>query len=148
MNDAKRQFADRLRAAMEAAGYTAKPSVLEREFNLRWYGKPMTLHGVRRWLLGEAIPGQDKIVALAEWLGISPQVLRYGTEVDRRIEERNIRLEEAIRYHEREVFNAYLSLPQTERRAVREIILALASKGKVTPDDRRDAGGLPASALK
>lgn len=128
-NDAKRQFADRLRAAMNAAGYTAKPSVLEREFNLRWHGRPMTLHGVRRWLLGEAIPGQDKIVALAEWLGISPQVLRYGTEVDSRIEESNMRLDEAIRYQEREVFNAYLSLPQTERRAVREIILALASKG-------------------
>lgn len=127
--DAKRQFAYRLRAAMEAAGYTVKPSVLEREFNLRWYGRPMTLHGVRRWLLGEAIPGQDKIVALAEWLGISPQALRYGTEVDGRIEERNMRLDEAIRYQEREVFNAYLSLPQTERRAVREIILALASKG-------------------
>lgn len=130
-DDAKRQFAHRLRAAMEAAGYTAKPAVLEREFNLRWYGKPMTLHGVRRWLLGEAIPGQDKIVALAEWLGISPQALRFGTEVDSRIEERKMRLDEAIRYQEREVFNAYLSLPQTERRAVREIILALASKGEV-----------------
>lgn len=133
-DDPKRQFAHRLRTAMEAAGYIAKPSVLEREFNLHWYGKPMTLHGVRRWLLGEAIPGQDKIVALAEWLGISPQALRYGTEVDRRIEERNTRLDEAIRYQEREVFTAYLSLPQTERRAVREIILALASKGGVSPE--------------
>lgn len=128
MNDAKRQFADRLRAAMGAAGYVAKPAVLEREFNLRWYGKPMTLHGVRRWLLGEAVPGQDKIVTLAEWLGIAPHVLRYGVEVEQRIEERNARLDEAIRYQEREVFNAYLSLPQTQRRAVREIILALAAK--------------------
>ena len=33
---------------MAAAGYEAKPAVLEREFNMRHWGKPMTLHGVRR----------------------------------------------------------------------------------------------------
>ncbi len=129
MSDAKRQFADRLRAAMDKAGYPPKPALLEREFNLRWYGRPMTLHGVRRWLLGEAIPGQEKIVTLAEWLGISPQILRYGAEVEQRIEERAARWEEAIRYQERDVIKAYLSLPQPQRKAVREIILALASKG-------------------
>ena len=129
MSDVKRQFADRLRAAMDKAGYPPKPALLEREFNLRWYGRPMTLHGVRRWLLGEAIPGQEKIVTLAEWLGVSPQILRYGAEVEQRIEERAARWEEAIRYQEREVITAYLSLPQDQRKAVREIILALASKG-------------------
>ncbi len=129
MSDAKRQFADRLRAAMDKAGYPPKPALLEREFNLRWYGRPMTLHGVRRWLLGEAIPGQEKIVTLAEWLGISPQILSYGAEVEQRIEERAARWEEAIRYQERDVIKAYLSLPQPQRKAVREIILALASKG-------------------
>lgn len=129
MSDVKRQFADRLRAAMDKAGYPPKPALLEREFNLRWYGRPMTLHGVRRWLLGEAIPGQEKIVTLAEWLGVSPQILRYGAEVEQRIEERAARWEEAIRYQEREVITAYLSLPQAQRKAVREIILALASKG-------------------
>lgn len=114
---------------MEKAGYPPKPALLEREFNLRWYGRPMTLHGVRRWLRGEAIPGQDKIVALGEWLGVSPQILRYGAEVEQRIEERAARWEDAIRYQEREVITAYLSLPQAQRKAVREIILALASKG-------------------
>lgn len=128
MSDVKRQFADRLRAAMDKAGYPPKPALLEREFNLRWYGRPMTLHGVRRWLLGEAIPGQEKIVTLAEWLGVSPQILRYGAEVEQRIEERAARWEEAIRYQEREVITAYLSLPQAQRKAVREIILALAAK--------------------
>ena len=48
MQDAKQRFAQKLRNAMLAAGYEAKPSVLEREFNIRHWGKPMTLHGVRR----------------------------------------------------------------------------------------------------
>jgi len=34
MDNASKKFAERLRAAMTAAGYEAKPSVLEREFNL------------------------------------------------------------------------------------------------------------------
>ena len=128
MNDAKHQFADRLRAAMEKAGYPPRPAVLEREFNLRWYGRPMTLHGVRRWLVGEAIPAQDKILTLAEWLGISPHILRYGAEIEHRIEERNARWEQALQYQERAVINAYLNLPLVQRKAVREIILALAAR--------------------
>jgi len=52
MKNAKIEFATRLREAMEAAGFVAKPAVLEREFNLRYWGKPITLHGVRRWLRG------------------------------------------------------------------------------------------------
>lgn len=113
---------------MENAGYPPKPAVLEREFNLRWHGKPMTLHGVRRWLLGETIPGQEKILVLAEWLGISPQLLRYGAEVEQRIEERNAKWVQAIQYQEREVIAAYLSLPQIQRKAIREIIMALKEK--------------------
>ena len=113
---------------MEKAGYPPRPAVLEREFNLRWYGRPMTLHGVRRWLLGEAIPAQDKILTLAEWLGISPHILRYGAEIEHRIEERNARWEQALQYQERAVINAYLNLPLVQRKAVREIILALAAR--------------------
>ena len=52
MTNAKQQFAARLKKAMETAGYDAKPAVLEREFNQRYMGSPLTLHGVRRWLMG------------------------------------------------------------------------------------------------
>ena len=128
MENAKRHFATRLREAMELAGYDPKPAVLEREFNLRWHGKPMTLHGVRRWLLGEAIPGQDKVVTLAEWLGVSPQSLRYGGEAERRVEERTSWWDEVFRSQERDVVAAYLELPQEQRQALRKIILALADR--------------------
>ena len=66
MENAKTQFADRLREAMTAAGYEPKPAVLEREFNTRYWGPPMTLHGVRRWLRGETLPSQEKLLVLAE----------------------------------------------------------------------------------
>lgn len=60
MNPSKQDFAQRPIAAMQAMGLDPKPAVLEREFNQRYWGKAMTLHGVRRWLLGETMPSHDK----------------------------------------------------------------------------------------
>ena len=126
MEEAKTLFAQRLRSAMEAAGYAAKPAVLEREFNTRYWGKPMTLHGVRRWLVGETLPSQDKLVVLAEWLGVQPQDLRYGAELPHRVEERRARWDAGVGYEEREVFEAFLRLPVPQRRVVRDLILTYA----------------------
>ena len=124
MEKSSEKFAKRLRAAMQAAGYEPKPAILEREFNLRYMGKPMTLHGVRRWLLGESLPKQDKVLVLAEWLRVPPQQLRYGVEVEQRIEQQRARWDEGIGYQEREVFEAFLSLPAPQRKVVREVIQA------------------------
>lgn len=126
MEKASEQFAERLRAAMEAAGYEARPSVLEREYNLRCWGKPMTLHGVRRWLLGQTIPKQDKMIVLAEWLGVSPQQLRFGTELDAKIEKRQSLWVDAVHHHERETFEMFLNLPAAQRKIVKEVIMAFS----------------------
>ncbi|MBN8765740.1 MAG: DNA-binding protein [Thiobacillus sp. SCN 64-317] len=131
MDNASKKFAERLRAAMTAAGYEAKPSVLEREFNLHYMGKPMTLHGVRRWLLGESLPRQDKLEALALWLGVSPQILRYGAEIEDRVRAKQKRWDEGIGYQEREVFEAFLRLPVAQRKVVREVILAFVKADEV-----------------
>jgi hypothetical protein len=126
MSETARAFAQRLRAAMEQAGYPPRPSVLEREFNTRYWGKPMTLHGVRRWLLGETMPSNEKIKVLAEWLGQSPQDLGFGEEVTSKVEERASRWGPAFGYQERELMEAFLALPVTQRRLVREVILTFA----------------------
>jgi transcriptional regulator with XRE-family HTH domain len=126
MENAKAQFAQRLREAMAAAGYEAKPAVLEREFNLRYWGKAMTLHGVRRWLRGETLPSQDKLLVLAEWLQVPPQQLRYGAEIEMKVRERRARWETALGYQDREMIEAYLRIPPPQRKALREVILAVA----------------------
>ena len=66
MNE-KAEFAQRLRDAMTRAGYELRPMVLEREFNTRYWGRSVTLQGVRRWLRGEAIPSQEKLQVLADY---------------------------------------------------------------------------------
>lgn len=126
MENAKLQFAERLRDAMTAAGYEAKPAVLEREFNTRYWGKPMTLHGVRRWLRGETLPSQEKLLVLAEWLGVPPQQLRFGSEVAQRVQQRRARWDSGVGYQDRDIFEAFLKLPVPQRRLIREVILTFA----------------------
>ena len=126
MENAKTQFADRLREAMRAAGYEPRPVVLEREFNTRYWGKSMTLHGVRRWLRGETLPTQEKLLVLAEWLGVPPQQLRFGSEVTQRVQQRRARWDSGIGYEDRDIFEAFLKLPVPQRKVIREVILTFA----------------------
>lgn len=131
MDKTKQNFAKRLKDAMEAAGYEARPAVLERNFNLHYFGKPMSLHGVRRWLLGETLPPQDKLIALAQWLRVPPDQLRYGEEIKAEIEQARQRWDEAISHQERETFEAFLNLPAPQRKVVREVILAFSKAAGV-----------------
>ncbi|KAF1044137.1 XRE family transcriptional regulator [Xylophilus sp.] len=127
MQDQKQQFAQKLRAAMEAAGYEPRPAVLEREFNIRHWGKPMTLHGVRRWLRGETVPDHRKLLTLSQWLQIPVQDLAYGGDGRHRVGERAPAPWNAgLGYQDRELFETYLRLPVPQRRVVREVILAMA----------------------
>lgn len=126
MQDAKKQFAQQLRQAMLAAGYPARPSVLEREFNTRHWGKPMSLHGVRRWLQGETMPDFKKLETLSKWLGVPVQQLGSGEALAHRAEQRRARWDSGIGYEDRDVFEAYLKLPVPQRRLIRETILTFA----------------------
>lgn len=126
MDKSRQKFAQRLIAALQAAGYEPKPAILEREFNQRHFGKPMSLHGVRRWLLGEVIPTFDKIETLSTWLNVTPQELGFGPEIEKRLQDKRKRWDEGIGYQEREVFDAFLKLPAPQRKVVREVILAFA----------------------
>ena len=126
MDDAKKQFANQLREAMVAAGYEPKPAVLEREFNTRHWGKPMSLHGVRLWLLGETMPDFRKMETLSTWLGVSVQQLSYGGPTGRTVEQRRARWDSGIGYQDRDIFEAFLKLPVPQRRLIREVILTFA----------------------
>ena len=125
MNE-KLEFAERLRTGMVGIGLEPRASVLERQFNARYWGKSVTFQAVSRWLKGEAIPGQDKLQTLAEILKIEPEVLRFGERVRASVKEQKARWEAGIGYLERETFDAFLKLPAEQRKIVREVILTFA----------------------
>lgn len=125
MNE-KTAFAQRLADAMRAAGYEPRPAVLEREFNLRYWGKPVTLQGVRRWLCGETLPQQEKLQVLAEWLGVEPQLLRFGEGSGYRVSEPRGAWDASISAEERRVLQRYLALPVERRKVVAQVIEAFS----------------------
>ena len=72
-------FSERLQTALRNASYPSdSPTRLSREFNVRFAGSPVTVHAARKWIVGEAIPTQEKLRALAQWLGVTADWLRFG----------------------------------------------------------------------
>lgn len=124
--DEKIEFSQRLRDAMTRAGYSASPSVLEHEFNLRWQGRSISNQAAWGWLNNRAIPTQDKLQLLAEWLKVEPEVLRFGERVRHKVTEQRQRWDEGAGYLERETFDAFLRLPAPQRKIIREVILTFA----------------------
>ena len=75
----REHFSQRLKDALKRAGETIdSPASLARGFNRRYPGNPVSNYAARKWLLGEAIPGQDKLRVLAQWLGVKNDWLRFG----------------------------------------------------------------------
>ena len=124
--DQKLEFAERLQAAMRAAGLEPRPAVLLNLFNTHYWGRSVTFQAVSRWLRGESIPGQDKLIVLAEVLKVEPEVLRFGEAVRRKVQQLRQRWDEGVGYLERETFYAFLQLPAPQRKLLREVILTFA----------------------
>jgi transcriptional regulator with XRE-family HTH domain len=125
MNE-KIEFSNRLRDALVKAGYAASPSVLEHEFNLRWYGRSISNQAAWSWLNNRSIPTQEKLQVLAEWLKVEPQVLRFGEAVRNSVQQHKQRWDAGIGHLERETFDAFLQLPAPQRKLIREVILTFA----------------------
>jgi transcriptional regulator with XRE-family HTH domain len=75
----RESFSERLQQALKNAHYSPdSPTRLAREFNIRFEGRPITVHAARKWLVGEAIPTQEKLRMIAHWLGVPADWLRFG----------------------------------------------------------------------
>lgn len=124
----KLEFAQRLRAAMQSAGLEPRPGVLLNLFNAKYWCRSVSFQAVSRWLRGEAIPAQDKLLVLAEILRVEPEVLRFGVAVRHRVQEHRQRWTDGVGFHDRETFDAFLRLPPAQRKIVRELILTFAQR--------------------
>lgn len=120
----KQEFSDRLRGALRLRGMQASATLVEREFNNRWAGKPVGRQTAWKWLNGQAIPTQDKLQELARWLKVEPHQLRFGEHVLRHMRAEQKRWDDGAGYLERETFDSFLQLPPQQRKIVREIIMA------------------------
>lgn len=77
---ARQAFSDRLGESLKKSGRSTSPTHLVTEFNAHFGGPKVHVHTCRKWLHGEAIPTQEKLVVLSHMVGVSPDWLRYGQE--------------------------------------------------------------------
>ncbi|ANB18460.1 hypothetical protein [Dokdonella koreensis] len=127
--DEKKQFAERLKTAMRNAGHEPRANVLEAQFNARYWGRSVTYQGARRWLKGLSIPEQDKLQVLAQWLGVEPQDLRYGTPATQ-VGEGRPPWPAVTDPADRTAIATFLGLPLDTRRTLRDLIAQLAKPAR------------------
>ncbi len=128
MDKEKAEFAARLRAALEAKGIEASAAVVEKRFNSRFEGTPVTAQAVSGWLNGKSIPKQDKLRVLAAMVGMAPHELQFGGR--HRVGDAGAEWPQALATPDRSMIDAYLSLSVAQRRLVRELVAALARVGE------------------
>jgi transcriptional regulator with XRE-family HTH domain len=118
-------FAQRLRQSLEASGVRISPTVVANEFNLRYWGRSITPHTARNWLLGKSIPTQDKLRVLADWLQVGPDELRFGQATGLQKASEDTGLTAGFNMADREMLSRYMVLPMHERKTVREVVAAM-----------------------
>lgn len=138
-------FAKKLHDILIAKGYEPKASIIEREFNLRHYGKPIGLHAVARWLRGETLPSLARIRTLAEWLDVdvnelvSEEKAYQVAKVEKQKEPSKHIWESAASYQDQMLFQMFVNLPQEQKKVVREVIMAMdkayRSNTKIKPNN-------------
>jgi hypothetical protein len=137
ISDEREGFSARLVTSLQNADCSATSATdLTRNFNIRFSGVPITVHAARKWLIAEAIPTQEKMRVLAEWLGVSAEWLRYGGE------ERNARpgeLTDAIeRKNLRMLADMHLLAPH-EQQIVRDFVEIMVRRSrKAQADDKQE----------
>jgi transcriptional regulator with XRE-family HTH domain len=135
----KLAFSERLHQALNSAGVTAaSPTALAHKFNLLYPGDPVSPQAVRRWLEGTAIPAQDKLVILANWLKVSPEWLRFGEQAKTRRVSNRLVGEQTLVYDARALASLIEMLSADHRQMVSRIVTALLeSEGKPVKPPRR-----------
>lgn len=117
------EFSIRLKRAIVTAGYEPKPTTFARAFNIHANGASVTIHGARKWLIGEAYPTQERLLVLARWLGVTPEWLRYGMATSNS----STATSEAYRVLPKEIsmLNDFRHLDEKSQAVIRDLISSL-----------------------
>lgn len=114
------RFSERLVEALRKADLRPSPTEVCRNFNARYHGNPVTIHAVRKWLVGEAIPVQDKLKVLADWLGVPPVWLRFGQD-----DEGYKRVYDELTSADVQFMSDFKALNHRDRRVVVEVVRSM-----------------------
>ncbi|MEC5218408.1 transcriptional regulator with XRE-family HTH domain [Actimicrobium sp. GrIS 1.19] len=123
-------FSTRLQQALRNANHAANhPTYLSREFNFRFSGSPITVHAARKWLVGESIPTQDKLRALANWLNVTAEWLRFGGP-EENAATAALQARDSPESAQSKLIADFMDLDEHHRQIVQDFIRMLAQKGR------------------
>ncbi len=127
-NTTNLQFAERLKLAISAKGYRQSPTLIGKLFNEHFQGRYITPNTARNWILGKCMPRQDKLVCLAEMLGTSPEQLRFGRSSEKTLIAEFGEGQIAVTNVDQQFFKRYLTLSESQRLLMREVLVELKPK--------------------
>ena len=119
----KQEFSARLMACLRQTGRSTSPTHLAAEFNAFFTGPSIHMHACRKWLLGEAIPTQEKLVVLAEMLGVTAEWLRFGVKGKQAMEASHSPYQVSRR--DMSILHSYQKLNKRDQQVVFALIKAL-----------------------
>ena len=112
-------FAQRLRDALAASDISVSVTALWKTFNSLSSDPPVTKNAIRKWIMGESIPTQQRMRVLSAWLKVDSNWLRFGEDLDRGVGT-------AQSVDERMLLKSYRRLPQRERQKLLSLIQTMA----------------------
>jgi hypothetical protein len=118
-------FARRLIEAMAFAGLDDSPTTLARHFNLHSHGMVITMHGARRWLVGDSIPTQSHLNALASLLGVSSAWLLLGQGPMLEEQAQDPQAQASANGNLAEILGIFQSLKDSERQLIWNLMMML-----------------------
>ncbi len=77
-------------------------------------------------MLGKAIPTQDKLRVLADWLQVSPDELRFGRSGGAVVAAKASKAPASLSMADREMLSRYLGLDVNDRKTVRGVVMAMS----------------------
>ena len=130
-------FAERLGLAIKNKGIKQSPTVLCNLFISNWSGRSITPHTARNWILGIAMPQQDKLVCLAKLLDTSAGQLRYGRSIEKTMIFSTDNFESEITNTDQEFFMRYLNLDDVRKRLTRDVVVEFSKSNAKSQSNRR-----------
>ena len=112
-------FAQRLRDALAASDISVSVTALWKTFNSLSSDPPVTKNAIRKWIMGESIPTQQRMRVLSAWLKVESNWLRFGEDLDGGVGT-------AQSVDERMLLKSYRRLPQRERQKLLSLIQTMA----------------------
>ena len=130
-------FAERLGLAIKNKRIKQSPTVLCNLFISNWSGRSITPHTARNWILGIAMPQQDKLVCLAKLLDTSAGQLRYGRSIEKTMIFSTDNFESEITNTDQEFFMRYLNLDDVRKRLSRDVVVEFSKSNARSQSNRR-----------